>query len=221
MKIKYGKIYVNKTWRFLAPSLKYYGEEFIKKLNFVMKLSFGIHDTLLDGSKISEGNNIYILVDRHAKPKEYVNFLNYVQDKTYYVDSYSYDEVVDPRKMMIILKIPEELSESYYYFLKGQYSKMYNKELLDKLYNNVITGKSNNQQAYLDYEILSKTGTNSKNKFYDLIIEEGFGNSDRLKPEDLNDLEWELPLKKKEEIFNYKQNTTIFFNEKVDKTWNN
>lgn len=218
MTIKYGRLYVNKTWRFLAPSLKYYGEEFIQKFNVVMKLAVGIHDTLLDGSQVSDDNNIYVLVDRLAKPKEFLNFINFISEQEYYIDSYSYDEVVNPRKMMIILKIPEELSGSYYHFLKGHYSKMYNRQQLRELYNNVISGKSSNQQSYLDYEILSKTGENSKKLLIDTIKEE-FGKETRISETDIDNLEWELPLKKKEEIFNYQENTTIFFNEKADKTW--
>lgn len=220
MKIKYGRLYVNKTWRFLAPSLKYYGEEFVQKFNVVMKLAVGIHDTLLDGSKISEDNNIYVLVDRHAKPKEYVDFLNYVQSKSYYVDSYSFDEIINPRKMMIILKIPQELSKAYYHFLKGEYSRMYNSKELNELYNNVLSGKTTNQQSYIDYEVLSKTGSNSKKLFVETIKNE-FGHGIDISEETLNSIEWEIPLKKREEIFNYQENTTIFFNEKVDKTWNN
>lgn len=218
MTIKYGRLYVNKTWRFLAPSLKYYGEEFIQKFNVVMKLAVGIHDTLLDGSQVSDDNNIYVLVDRLAKPKEFLNFINFISEQEYYIDSYSYDEVVNPRKMMIILKIPEELSGSYYHFLKGHYSKMYNRQQLRELYNNVISGRSSNQQSYLDYEILSKTGENSKKLLIDTIKEE-FGKETRISETDIDNLEWELPLKKKEEIFNYQENTTIFFNEKADKTW--
>jgi hypothetical protein len=36
---------------------------------------------------------------------------------------------------------------------------------------------------------------------------------------DFLDAELELPLKKEEEIFNYRKNDTIFFNDKIDKTW--
>lgn len=218
MKIKYGELYVNKTWRFLAPSLKYYGEEFIQKFNTMMKLAVGIHDTYLDGSEVSEDFNIYILVDKLQKHKEFTRFINYVKDKDYYVDSYSCDEIVNPRKIMIILRIPDEVNNAYYHFLKGKYSIMYTKEQLSQIFNTVVAKTTTNQNSYLDYEILSKTGTNSRQKFIRTIKEE-FGNYTEIPTSALKDLEWELPLKKEEEIFNYSPNTTIFFNEKIDKTW--
>lgn len=218
MKIKYGELYVNKTWRFLAPSLKYYGEEFIQKFNTMMKLAVGIHDTYLDGSEVSEDFNIYILVDKLQKHKEFTRFMNFAKDKDYYVDSYSCDEIVNPRKIMIILRIPDEANNAYYHFLKGKYSMMYTREELSQIFNTVVTKTTSNQNAYLDYEILSKTGTNSRNKFVRTIKKE-FGQHTSIPTESLINLEWELPLKKEEEIFNYRPNTTIFFNEEIDKTW--
>lgn len=218
MEIKYGDLYINKTWRFLAPALKYHGEEFILKFNSMMKLAVGIHDTVLDDSTVSEDNNIYVLVDKNVDYKSFLNFISYVKYEDYYVDSYSYDEIVNPRKIMIILKLPEGFDKTYYSFLQGKYSEMYSKEEIKKLFNNQITGKAKNQQSYIDYEIITKTGDRAKKQFLENLNLE-LGNHFNLTEEDLQKMEWEFPLKKKEEIFNYKENTTVYFNEKVDKVW--
>jgi hypothetical protein len=219
MEIKYGEIYVNKTWRFLAPSLKYFGQNFTKRFNVVSKLAVGIHDTATDGSDLAQNNVIYTLVDRKANPFAYEELMDFLQYEPYYIDSYSCDEVVGGRKMMIVLRLPEAADKAYKYFLQGRYSLMYSEEELQVLFSRVVNKEARLQQAYTDYEILTKTGTNAKNLFVKNILKE-FGKYTKIDELVLDEIEWELPLKKQEEIFNYKSGDTIFFNDKVDKTWN-
>ena len=218
MKIEYGKIYINKTWRFLVPTLKFYKGDFVKKFSALFKLAVGIHDTLLDGSEISENNNLYVLVDKKYNEEAFYDFLDYCEGKTYFIDKYAYeDNVVNSRKYMIVLKIPSKFSHAYACFLRGEYSQMYLDEDLQQLYFNALKNPEKYKSQFINYQILSKTGNIALEKFTSTIKEEF--NVD-VSTDDFYETEWELPLVKKEEIFNFKENTTIYFNEKIDKKWN-
>ena len=57
MEIEVGKLYPNKTFKYLVPALNYYGETLKVKMNLVQKLAFGIYDTLLEGSYLEGQKN--------------------------------------------------------------------------------------------------------------------------------------------------------------------
>jgi hypothetical protein len=222
MDIKIGKQYVNKTWRFLVPCLRGHGTTFVNKFNPLFKLAVGIHDTYLDGSTISNGRNIYILIDKKYKPNEYEKFMDYIKYQDYFKGEYCPDsEVVSSRKHIVIIEVPKQFNNAYDNFLQGKYSKMYSDDELKILYASILAKKSltDDQKAKMrDYEILSKTGTDGLNTFLKSVNEEFdviVNPSDFTTPE----TEWELPLKKKEEIFNYPNGKGVFFNEKLDKVW--
>ena len=47
MEIHSGKLFKNKTWRYLYPTLKYYGPDLDNYITSFIKLSIGIGDTKL------------------------------------------------------------------------------------------------------------------------------------------------------------------------------
>lgn len=208
MHIEIGKYYVNKTWRFLLPCLRGHGDVFIRKFNPVFKLAVGIHDTLLDNSRKSDGRSIYILCDKLVNKIAFDEFLNWLKYQGYYIADYCPDsEILKSRKHVIVLKIPEVFSDAYDHFLQGNYSLMYLEQDLKLLFSNPARQK--------EYDILSR---NSKiiEEFTKKVNDE-FGTT--VESEHFKNAELELPLKKIEEIFNYKENDTIFFNEKINKIW--
>jgi len=208
MNIKIGKLYVNKTWRFLAPCLRGHGDAFVKKFNPLHKLAVGIHDSLLDGSELSNGRNIYLMIDKEYKPREYKKFMEYLEYQEYFKGTYCPDsEITSSRKQIIILEIPEIFKESYDHFLKGEYSKMYSEEQIKLFFGNSTKKK--------DFEILSRSGEALK-EFVTKVNKE-FNTETSIK--NFDECEWELPLIKKEEIFNCQNKETVYFNEKLDKVW--
>lgn len=208
MDIRIGKQYINKTWRFLIPCLRGHGDAFVKKFNPIYKLAVGIHDNLLDGSSLSNGRNIYLMLDKQYKPKEYEKFIDFLQYQEYYKGDYCPDsEIISSRKHIVIIEVPEAFSSTYDYFLKGEYSNMYSDEELKLFFNGPSRKK--------DYEILSKTG-NALNEFVKNVNQE-FNVDSKLG--DFNKSELEFPLIKKEEIFNCEDGDRIYFNEKLDKVW--
>lgn len=208
MHIEIGTYYVNKTWRFLIPCLKGHGDVFVRKLTPVFRLAVGIHDTLVDDSKISNGRNIYLLCDKLTNYKDFDDFLEYVKYQDYYVADYCPDsEIINSRKHMVVITVPEKFNDAYDHFLAGNYSLMYLDEELKLLFSN------NTRQK--EYDILSRSSKILKEFTDEVNIE--FGTN--AVPEDFKFAELELPLKKVEEIFNYKENDTVYFNEKIDKIW--
>ena len=209
MHIEIGKYYVNKTWRFLLPCLRGHGDIFVSKFNPVFKLAVGIHDTLLDNSKKSEGRSIYILCDKFANRIAFDEFLDWIKYQDAYIADYCPDsEILKSRKHVIIIKIPEVYNDAYDHFLKSNFSLMYLDEELKLLFSN--PGKKK------EYDILSREPKIIE-EFVKEVNKEFKTNAI---VDDFKNAELELPLKKTEEIFNCLQdNDTVFFNDKKDKIW--
>lgn len=210
MNIRIGKQYVNKTWRFLIPCLRGHGNVFVKKFNPIYKLAVGIHDSLLDGSQISNGRNIYLMLDKKYRPNDYNKFMEYIVCQDYFRADYCPDsEIISSRKHIVVIEVPEIYNNAYDMFLQGRYSEMYTPEQL----NNLFSGDTRKK----DYEILSKSG-NALSEFIKNVNQEFDVKSSK---KDFYGSECEFPLIKKEEIFNYthSEDGTIYFNEKLDKVW--
>ena len=198
MKIEFGKALDNKTWRFLIPCLRGYGDTFINKFNNeIFKLAYGINDTILEGSKILEGKRpIYTMIDTAVLPRQFFNFMEWVKYQPYYITDYSADDMGNSRLHMLVLEVPEEFQVAYDKFCIGLYSEMYTKEQLHDLFKD----KTNTEQ----YNILSRNP-----KYSDIFlkrVEDEF--SVRMKGLDkeifISTAEYEFPysLDSEHEIFN-------------------
>ena len=194
MEIEIGKLYINKTVKYLVPGLSFYGPTLKTKLNLVFKLAFGIHDTLLDGSHLEGQKNIFILVDKLVRPDLFQNFMDWVKHQEYYVTDYTYDAIMEShsRKHMVVLAYPPSMGDSYDKFLLGKYSKMYTKKELLTYFS---------EESKIDArQVLSKTMI-ARQKFISLV-KLTFGT--QLEPQDFLERSWEydLPPNQEEEFFN-------------------
>ena len=91
MQIQSGKLYENRTWKYLYPCLKHYGLELMNYLTSFFKLAIGVADS----NVTVEGNCIFILVDTNltlsnnvetAKYKaNFSKFLDWVKYQYFYV----------------------------------------------------------------------------------------------------------------------------------------
>jgi hypothetical protein len=130
MNIEIGKLYINRTVKYLIPGLNFYGPTLKTKLNLVFKLAFGVHDTLIEGSYLEGQKNIFILVDKFVRPDLFQNFMDWIKHQEYFVTDYDYDSIMEThnRKHIIVLAYPPSMGDCYEKFLLGKYSKMYTKE---------------------------------------------------------------------------------------------
>lgn len=209
MHIEIGKYYVNKTWRFLLPCLRGHGDTFVRKFNPIFKLAVGIHDTLVDGAEISKGRSIYILCDKLTQERLFKEFIEWIRCQEYFVADYCPDsEILSSRKHMVIINVPRMFNDAYDNFLLGNYSIMYLDSELKALFSSPDRKKELNILTR-NPAIVSDFVKQVNEEFQTSVTEKDFKMS-----------ELELPLKKKEEIFNCKKNNqNVFFNETQDKVW--
>jgi len=195
MKIEIGRLYINKTVKYLLPGLGYYGPTLKTKLNLVHKLAFGIHDNLIEGTHFAGQRNIFILLDRLVRPDLYENFMSWIKHQNYYVTDYSYDNLHEPysRRHMVVIAYPEKLGDVYDKFLLGKYSKMYSKEEIELYFQEEGKAWAKN--------VLQRTAY-AKNSFI-FAVKERFDTL--LEQQDfLTDYwEYDFPPNAEEEFFNY------------------
>lgn len=209
MQIQNGKLYENKTWLYLFPCLKEYGEELMNNLSSFFKLAVGVGDSNFK----NKGSYIFILFDTDlplntqaskSYKQRFSNFLNWISYQKYYVNDYVFSDLDTKSTHMLVLKLPEKINSTYIDFIKGNYSKMYNKEQIEKYFNIVensssLAIKERNKRVtkvrkvvFKDKKYLPEFVSIVNDKFKTNVGIEAF-----------KEAELDFPPVKKEEIFNY------------------
>lgn len=196
MEPEIGRFYNNKTWRFLAPSLKGHGKLFTEKLNPLWKLAFGVMDSFLEGSPILENKRpIFIMFDTKYNEIKVQSFIDWIQYQSYYLADYCPDvEIIDSRRHMCVVQVPKEFEKAYDHFLKGEYSKMYSKSEISHLF--YLKDRIRDKDTILKKEYILRMYKRTLIKEFGII------------PETIK--EYELPPKQKEEIFFYEGKKVYF-----------
>ena len=221
MQIQDGKLYLNRTWKYIYPALRVYGFQPISYLNDLIKQGVGIHDINFNDEE-PHIPKIFILIQtqvpgmRGAKAKEYeekVNkFFNYIRQQSYYVDDYLYNIKDNCCSHMVVIKFPQYFLSIYNHFKKGEYSKMFPEdsvikkyfplENLSKVSSSLTVTLSKTLGANLEIHRVLKKDISYKKEFVE-ILNKDFNTN--LKVEELKDeaeLDY-LPLLE-EEVFNFK-----------------
>ena len=209
MQIQSGKLYENRTWKYLFPCLKYYGNDLINYLTSFIKLGVGIGD---DNVK-TEGNCIFILIetnvplaselDRNSYKRSFSKFLDWLRYQPYYMTDYVYEGLDSGEKHMVVIKVPPIHDTTYVNFIQGNYSEMYKKEELNKYFNIMNNDANNlhvtarNERVHNSRLVLTKDSKYAPT-FVNQINKE-YGSNATL--EDFKDAELDYPIKLTEEIF--------------------
>jgi hypothetical protein len=167
IKIRFNELIINKTSRFVKPSLRLYGEDFVSKISSVFKLAYGLKDV---NNPKNYNNHIFILVDASKCRQHFIDTLAWVRLQEYYQDDYAVDSLVNGRLHMIVIKLPDVIDLSKFY--KGKYSEMYvNEELIEMLEDNdkAIVKKDSKYK---------KTFVNKINKYFETTLKETELNSE-------------------------------------------
>ena len=212
MQIQSGKLYENRTWKYIYPCLKVYGGTLKTYLNSFFKLAVGLSDYNID---INEDNCIYILIDTNIHSpqqslqtyREYLSkFLDWVKFQPYYVTDYIFEGFDRGEKHMLVLRLPDTYKESYIKFKQGKYSEMYSSKDIDNLYP-LIVNSNKNIEIKVNNNITNIKNVLTKNsnhlELFRKQINDEFGTN--LSLNDLKDHELDLPPSQNEEIFNYKK----------------
>ena len=116
IKVQIGTVQMNKTSRFVKPCLRLYGEDFIKKLNSIYKLAYGVGDMFINKEY---SQHIFILIDTKKCINHWITSLDWVRQQEYYEDDYAFDDLVTGRLHMLVIKLPDEIDLEYYsHFIK-------------------------------------------------------------------------------------------------------
>lgn len=193
MKIQLGSIVMNKTKKYLFPCIRSYGQEFIQRLTYTMKVAIGIGDIITIKSNIKFEKHIFVLIETKTKIKEFnfPEFLSWVREQEMYEEDYAFDHLSKGFLHMIVIKLPENCYNSFETFKKGEYSKMYTPERLKELFD----------QSTEQYKVLIKDH-NYKLTFSKALQKE-YQLDDPITVDEIdNSFEFDFPLKEIEEIFN-------------------
>lgn len=211
MQIQCGKLYENRTWKYLFPSLKSHGDFLLKNLSKLFKLGVGIGDSNI---KIEEGNCIYILIDvkiplsSEEEIKKYTEnfakFLDWVSYQHYYVRDYLFDNMCGSEKHMVVLRLPMLHDIAYIKFIRGKYSEMYTSKVIDK-YFNLKSNPNKNIEKEINNKIKNTRSILKKDKEYIQafcdIVNKDFNTE--VTPYIYRNAELDYPPTLKDEVFNY------------------
>lgn len=186
IKIVENTIYPNKTKKYLAPILRYYGNTFATYYIQLNKVAFGINDMVAIKSNHIIEKAIFILFK--VSP-EFSPFLKWIRTQEYCIYDYVYDIVHYGKYHMIIISYPELYSKSYLKFLEGKYSEMFEKKELELFFRNDTTIKILTKDK--DYKEEFKKQLQKEFNYFDYI------------PDNYCD-ELDIKFSEKQEIFNYK-----------------
>jgi hypothetical protein len=129
MKIVIGKLYVNKTKKYLLPIVKDYGNELVSKLSSVHKLAMGVKDAVIP-DLFDFNNHIFILIDVSIRPSNFGKMIKWLRLQTYYTSDYAFDDIIEGRQHMLVLELPKNHKDIYTHFMNSEFSKMYNKDMI-------------------------------------------------------------------------------------------
>lgn len=153
-KIKLGEVYMdeiekmaiifpNQTKKYLLPCLKEYGKEFMTKLNGVFKIAAGIGDVVADTCGLQLGAHIFLQVEstitikgnRQIITKPFMQYLDWIRKQPMYETDYVFGNIQNTAYHMIVLKFPEKYSQAFKEFREGNYSRMFDKITINRLFH--------------------------------------------------------------------------------------
>ena len=190
MELKIGKLYINRTSRFLAPLVKSYDISILNILTKLKQVAWGIGD--YEYEKVSGKKHrtcLFVLVE---KTKLLGKLLEDFRLNAYFVDDYIFDKNCH----MLVVNYTDK--EAYEKFLKSKYSEMYNSDFITKYINKQVRGKQN--EVYL---ILTKD--QSYKKVFSKILSKEFDTDIIVE----DDRELDFPLNFEEEVFKWNKEWSI------------
>lgn len=169
MQITDGKLYLNRTWKYIYPALRVYGFQPINYLNELIKQGVGIYDFNFDEEE--QTPKIFILIqtkvlnvkkiNRLEYDKKIIKFFEYIRLQKYYVDDYIYNIDKSCCSHMLVLEFPLSFKPIFKAFKEGKYSKMYTEEQIKKYFpNSTLNTLLKNPNSLTKFNISKTLGQN-------------------------------------------------------------
>lgn len=195
LKIVPNKFFENRTSKYLVPALNYYGSTFRQKFSQTFKLGVGIFDESLKGVPLLEGQrNLFLLFNSSLYPNQFISFLNWIKNQSYYVTDYSLEDIVTKihhKYHMVVIEFPLHLSDSYDKFKEGKYSVMYDQKDIERYFSPEL--KKGARQVFFKTKEAKDEYIKKIKEEYDTVLTY----QDLLE----NNCELDFPYKEEEEIF--------------------
>lgn len=206
---KVGEVFSNRSFKYLSPSMKVYGDEFVTKMKLLAGLAIAIQDYGFNQKGDREfKNELYYLIDvngQHVYGK-YVNseksrvdfmyVISWLRQQDFYIKDYAFDSGRNGSQHIICLRLPFDIINL---FLEGRYSEMYSKEFIERFIKKTITVNSK--------EVINPVfGVLSHSKEYiPFYLEQlNFDYGTTLKQKDINHhVEFDIPPLPKNEILRW------------------
>lgn len=162
---------INQTRRYLIPQFRDYGNEFIDKVRSLNVKGMFLQDYGINITQESRDikPQIYFLFDVNGPVRyghyddvkksriSFMESLQWFRQKPYYVIDYPFDSNKDGHLHVIVFKLPKP--ETLTTFLKGEYSKMYTKEEVNKWipknYIDIENGKEVSKYT-ITYQVITR-----------------------------------------------------------------
>jgi len=135
--IQLGTITLNKSYRYLYPIMRFYGDEVHKRIRETHKLGVGINDVIYwQQSKLILTEEIFILVDtkgeykngKHTNPvtaqAKFAEDLAWLKEIGILRTEYVFDQI-NGHLHMLVVKIPEDVPHAVKAFVLGKYDLIY------------------------------------------------------------------------------------------------
>lgn len=199
-----GNLFDNKTKKYLVPSLNLYNDNLKSKLNENACLAIACGDHYYS---VKEDNNLYFVFDKNGvfengKYASIVHYrdalkslIDYVEEKEYFVDLYNFKK--NNNFIVLVLKLPEELSNIKEKFLNGKFSTLYTKKQIDKIINPKIFTDGIEEINPVRRVLM---GDSSFKPTFINQIKKDFGKELTITLEDIDELDY-TPIKKQEYLF--------------------
>jgi len=136
--IKKKKVINNKTFMFLVPILRYYGDNFINYINNIDRVAFGISQKGID---YKNDRPIFILINSSFNTKFFNEFLQWIRTKSFYITDYIFGNANNSDYHMIVIKTPDVFKDAYDNFIIGKYSKMFDEKDINTYFKSNVSKK--------------------------------------------------------------------------------
>lgn len=145
--IQLGVVRMNKSYRYLYPIVRFYGQEVYERIRTTHKLGVGINDVVFwKENHIVLTNELFILVDTkgeyrydtHVNPitsqMKFADDLAFLKSKGILSTDYVFDDI-SGHLHMLVLKVPEDVPHAVRAFVLGRYELIFTDKQASRLFH--------------------------------------------------------------------------------------
>lgn len=181
--------YENFTKKYLFPALLFYGNDFRRKVLGLNRIAVGIGDVIIE--KCNQSFDYPILMLLKTTHFSFIGFLEWVKEQPYYLYDYAFDSLLCGSLHIVVIQFPTEMIAAYNKFLESKYSEMYSANQIEEFFLKEDT--KNILYKNPSYKENFKKRIQKEFCYYQYIP-------------NYHCKEYEFPISKKQEIFNYHLN---------------